>query len=380
MTSLCSASSIKDRKERAVNMPEKTKRVPEIELMKAIAIIGMIYVHVLEGSLEVFENAWELPGSIPYTLVEFLGGIPAAGVFMFAMGWGVSHSDRSTPETYLKRALKLGLLLFPVNFFYAILPGLIDPADFGSFLDHPWAIIAFNIYSFYAVSMLFFALIKKMKDNLKLRAVLSAVLILMVFAADMIFKPETFEGNQWIATLIGVFVRQNDYSWFPIVPWAVFPVMGYWAGWLYRRWNNRTKFAVTSLVIGLILVPVTVIILKVKELPMASANPGWVEAIDYYSLTALNVICAIGIICLEMAAVFGILTLSKGRIPSLFADMSRNVMGMFLMQWFFISPMLPFLLKVTDVWINVLIGTAVLIVTYIVVKLLNKVNKNIWRC
>ena len=380
MTLPCSASSIKGRKERAINMPEKTKRVPEIELMKAIAIIGMIYVHVLEGSLDVFENAWELPGSIPYTLVEFLGGIPAAGVFMFAMGWGASHSDRSTPKTYLKRALKLGILVIPVNFFYAILPGLIDPADFGSFLEHPWTIIAFNIYSAATVSMLFFALMKKMKDNLKFRAVFSIVLILLVFIADIIFKPETFEGNQWIATLIGVFVRQNDYSWFPIVPWAVFPVTGYWAGWLYRRWNNRAKFAVISLVIGLILVPVTVIILKAKELPMASANPGWVETIDYYSLTALNVICGIGIICLEMAVAFGILTLSKGRIPSLFEDMSRNVMGMFLVQWIFISPMMPFLLKVTDVWINVLIGTVVFILTYIVVRLLCKVNKNIWRC
>lgn len=361
-------------------MSEKTKRVPEIELMKAVAIIGMIYVHVLEGSLKVFKNAWELPGSIPYTFVEFLGGIPAAGVFMFAMGWGAAHSDRSAPKTYLMRALKLGLLLFVVDFFYSVLPGLIDPVNFGSFTDHPWAIIGFNIYSFAAVFMLFFALMKMMKDNLMLRGILSIVLVLLVFSADIIFKPESFEGNQWIATLIGVFVRQNDYSWFPIVPWAVFPVFGYWAGILYRRWNNRSGFAVLSLVTGIILVPLSIIILKIKELPMASANPGWVEPVDYYSLTALNVVCAVGIICLEMATAFGLLTLSKGKIPSVFEYMSRNVMGIYLLQWAFISPMLPLLLKVTDVWTNAGIGTIVLIVTCVTVKLLDYAYRKIRRC
>ena len=62
-----------------------TKRVQEIELMKGIAIIGMVFVHILEGSIDYFTDAWTLPGSIPYTLIEFLGGIPAAGVFTFAM-------------------------------------------------------------------------------------------------------------------------------------------------------------------------------------------------------------------------------------------------------------------------------------------------------
>ena len=29
-----------------------TKRVQEIELMKGIAIIGMVFVHILEGSID----------------------------------------------------------------------------------------------------------------------------------------------------------------------------------------------------------------------------------------------------------------------------------------------------------------------------------------
>ena len=143
-------------------------RVQAIELMKAIAIIGMVFVHVLEGSLNFFDDsAWVLPGSIPYTLIEFLGGIPAAGVFTFAMGWGAAFSKNATVNSYLKRALKIGLLLFYVNLMYAILPGLLNPEVFGRFSEHPWAIIGFNIYSYASIFMLFFALMKKLEAATK---------------------------------------------------------------------------------------------------------------------------------------------------------------------------------------------------------------------
>ena len=48
-----------------------TKRVQEIELMKGIAIIGMVFVHILEGSIDYFTDAWTLPGSTQATLELF---------------------------------------------------------------------------------------------------------------------------------------------------------------------------------------------------------------------------------------------------------------------------------------------------------------------
>ena len=359
-------------------MSEKTNRVPEIELMKAVAIIGMIYVLVMRGSQDVLLNVKTLPGLVPYTFFEFLGGIPTAGVFMFAMGWGAVHSDRSTIKTFLMRALKLLLLGLYVNFVVDILPGLIDPEHFGSFLDHPWVVIIFNIYWFAAISMIFFAIMKWAEDHLILRGVFSLVVVLSIFAADFMLKPETFEGNPWLAVLISAFFRQSEFSWFPIVPWGIFPVMGYWTGYLYRRWNNRFQFMIASLAVGVIFVPMSIIALNMKGHPLTAINPGSVAAAEYYSLNIWNVVCAIGIVCLEMALVFGILTLTKGQLPWIMADASRHVKGMFLMQWVFISPMMPLLLNITDVWINLLLGTIVLIATYVSVKLLEHLNTNFW--
>ena len=349
---------------------KKTSRIPEIELMKAIAIIAMVFVHVLEGSLDVFENAWELPGSIPYTLIEFLGGIPAAGVFTFAMGWGAAFSDKSSPTSYLKRAFKLGLLLFYVNFVYAIFPGIIDPGDFGAFSQHPWAIIGFNIYSLATICMMFFALMKKLEDKPWIRAAICIVIAAGILTVSILVAPESYaDGNQWLATLLGIFVRQNHYSWFPIVPWMIFPVMGYGAGLLYRKWNDRKRFALLSLVAGVLLTGVSQTVIVVTGTPFGAMNPGWVTEIDYYSLSPWNIVCACGIVCLETAIAFGIMTLAKRQLHPVLSELSLNVMEMFLVHWIFISPLYPLLLHVTDIWINVLIGLTVLVATYFAVKL-----------
>ncbi|GEM_PF-5728717 len=59
--------------------PTKQGRVLEIEVMKAIAIISMVVVHVFEAC----KNIDPLPGIQIYTaeLIEILGGVLSAGVF-----------------------------------------------------------------------------------------------------------------------------------------------------------------------------------------------------------------------------------------------------------------------------------------------------------
>ena len=354
-----------------------TKRIPEIEVMKAIAIVGMIFVHVLECSLSSLENAWEYPGLIPYTLIEFLGGIPAAGVFTFSMGWGAAFSDRSTVKTYLGRALKLGILLFYVNIVYAILPGVFAPELYGAYSEHPWAIIGFNIYSFATVSMLFFALLKSLQDKPKFRGAISIVIVAAIVITDILVKPEAYTtGNSWIDTLIGIFVRENDYSYFPLVSWGIYPIMGYWSGHLYRYWNNRKRFAIINLVIGVVLVPVCYIINKKFELSNGAINPGMVmTSKEYYSLNIVDLIASVGIICLETAIVFGIMTLAKGKLHPFIAAMSKHVMGMFIVQWFFITPLMPVLYPNTDVWVSAAVGVGIFIATGVVVELWSRLTR-----
>jgi hypothetical protein len=81
-----------------------------------------------------------------------------------------------------------------------------------------------------------------------------------------------------------------------------------------------------------------------------------------------------------MAICFGILALTGRKIPAILADMSRHVMGIFLMQLVFIGPMMPLLINITDIWVNLLLGTIVLAATYVSVKMLINLKANFWTC
>lgn len=65
---------------------QKTSRVPELEILKFVAIVGMVFVHFYEvadeGHLQLLTDAENTVG----WFITFMGGAPAAPAFMFAMG------------------------------------------------------------------------------------------------------------------------------------------------------------------------------------------------------------------------------------------------------------------------------------------------------
>ena len=128
--------------------PSVMKRVNELDLLKAIAIIAMVFIHVFDVSTRLQIN----PGVETSTvwIIEFMGNIPSAGVFMFAMGWGAAFSSRSTPSTYISRLRQLVVLGIVINFFEHFIPSLLDPATFGTVWEIAPSIFAVDIYFFAA--------------------------------------------------------------------------------------------------------------------------------------------------------------------------------------------------------------------------------------
>lgn len=141
----------------------KTKRVPEIDLIKAVAIVSMIFVHVYEISFPKFNSTLEF--GIVRRLIEFMGNVPSAGAFMFAMGWGAACSVRSTPKTYLKRVRQLFLLGIVINFFEVYVPSILAPEHFGTLEEMAPVILATDIYFFAMLASFYLALMKRLKDK-----------------------------------------------------------------------------------------------------------------------------------------------------------------------------------------------------------------------
>jgi uncharacterized membrane protein len=350
--------------EKQIYNPSTMKRIQEIDLLKAIAIIAMVFIHVYDASTRLSITTPVEASTV--WIVEFMGNIPSAGVFMFAMGWGAAFSSRSTPKTYLSRLRQLVILGVVINFFEQYIPSLIDPAHFGSIAEIAPSIIAVDIYFFAAFAMIYFALMKGLKNKAVLAVGVSVLIVAVCFTVNWIFGFETFStGNNWLDTLIGLFIRENKYSFFPFVSWIVFPIVGYGAAKLFKTATERKSVLIFSIVIGTALI-------AFAEIMMYLFNVGDVVFVgahtsldgEYYSMHPLCAVCGIGLISLEFAAANLIMMAARQRLAKFLSKMSKNVMEIYIAQWVLIGFLSPVLILVKNLWVNLLIGVVVLIGSY----------------
>ena len=340
------------------------KRINELDLLKAIAIIAMVFIHVFDVSTRLQINSGiETP---TVWIIEFMGNIPSAGVFMFAMGWGAAFSSRSTPSTYISRLRQLVILGILINFFEHFIPSLIDPATFGTVWEIAPSIFAVDIYFFAAFAMIYFAVMKKFKEKPVAAVSISAALIIVCFAVNAAVGYESFTtGNSWIDTVIGLFIRENEWSYFPFISWSIFPVVGYGAALLFKKATSRKAVLLFAGIMGVILIAFAEIMMAVfgiQDAVIIGAHSA--SEASYYALHPLCAICGCGVIAIEFIIANLILMISRQRLPKFTSKMSRNVMEIYIAQWLFIGCLSPVLSRITNLWVNILFAVAVTFASY----------------
>lgn len=349
----------------------RQERVLEIELMKAIAIIGMVFVHVFEMGVNLdYDSPYRYAAAF---LIEFFGGIPSAGVFMYAMGFGAAFSKRPTVKSYLQRAANLFVLGRIINLFEEYLPALLVPDSFGPLGEVLPSILATDIYFFAALANLYFALMKKFESKRRLRILISVLIVGLSFCANVLIGFETFTtGNEWLDTFLGLLIRVNEYSYFPFVSWIVFPVLGFGMAFYFQR-NGKKKIVSFAAWTGTVALLVSSILVRVNGMPDATiVDVVTVYEGVYYALHPLYAISGYGIIMIEFVLASFILRVTCNHIPGFMLTMSKNVAQIYVAQWIVIALLSPVLAIVSNIWVNILIALFVLLLSYYGGKLLKK--------
>ncbi len=351
-------------------------RQMELDLAKALAIIFMIFVHTYEAHWYL-ENSEQGSGFICAWLIEFLGGVPAAPLFMLAMGVGVVYSKRSTSVTYLKRAGQIFGLGILVNFFQQWIPIFMRENVAEEFAANAHSIIATDIYSFVTVTFLFFAFLKKTKKPIPIVAV---TLVICMIISEVTYPNSIDTGNEWVNSIIGIFIRTNDYSYFPFFTWALWPLLGYLFGQLLIRTENKMKMygiiagsGVVALIIATIAInwdPNDSIINSLTEANMADVG-------QYYAMDTWNLLWSYGALAIEMFLLYLVVKLTKNKIPALFSYMSNHIMSIYVIQWIFIGLATPIFDQVTNVFVCLGMGAIVLVLTLCSAKLWEMFMKKI---
>ncbi len=191
-------------------------RKPLPDLLKGLAVILMIQVHIMElFAMESIYVSWV--GKISL----FLGAAPAAPVFMVIMGYFVGQSQKSIGRLILRgvKLIGLGLLLnigLNLHLLYRII--------IGDFDLNPWEyIFGVDIFFLAGLSILFLALTGKL---LRKSIIFSLILVLGISVLPYLLNDHMIENGP-LRYFQAFFWGNYSWSYFPLLPWLSYPLTGY---------------------------------------------------------------------------------------------------------------------------------------------------------
>ncbi|MCK5839673.1 MAG: DUF1624 domain-containing protein [Bacteroidales bacterium] len=185
------------------------------DLLKGLAVLSMIQVHIME--LFVRQGIFE--GTIG-SLSLFVGGPPAAPVFLIVMGYFLALKER--PFLYfVKRGMLLILWGFLLNIglnfhlFVKIYQGLyeLNPLDY---------LLGVDIFFLAGMSILLISVLKYLfRGNGYLYFFLA---VAIVFVTP---KLPGFADDSWLKYIEAFLWGKQSWSYFPLFPWLAYPLTGF---------------------------------------------------------------------------------------------------------------------------------------------------------
>jgi uncharacterized membrane protein len=203
----------------------KEGRSGTADLLKGLAVIFMIQVHLTElfALEEVYYSGF---GNISL----FLGGPPAAPLFMMVMGYFLMHKSKSSMQLLIRGVkLFLGGILLNISFnFNLIISHLTGRLDYN--IEPLQYIFGADILHLAGLSLIVIAGLQKLFKSSYFLYFLSALAVVTAGVyLNQLSKPDDTFLIYTNAFLWGDF----SWSYFPLFPWLAYPLTG--AGFYFLR-------------------------------------------------------------------------------------------------------------------------------------------------
>ena len=219
-------------------------RFGEFELLKAIAILGLPAVHLMEESME-----GGFAGDDLMSFGNAIVGLCAFGpsVFMICMGFGIG-GGKTSPDAIRRNGIQFLLIGAILNIFRWLIPGILQNIVLGTPLvkDISFCLMS-DIYYFAGLFFVFYSFMRKLKIS---TAGLLMICIIML-SVNTLLTPVLHDNiqNQIICSLVGNILYVNETSCFPLFSWAIFPSVGILLGELLKKSDeDRREFLMKRLI------------------------------------------------------------------------------------------------------------------------------------
>ena len=298
-------------------------RASTADLLKGIAVMGMIQIHILE----LFASNLCAQSAIGKSLF-FLGGPPVAPVFALLMGYFLAASQKSTAQLMIRG---LGLFLLGMCLNLSLNANLLFSVSIGIYkINTGPYIFGADMLQFAGLSTILLSITKKiLKRNLILTGVLT---FLAAFLGRYLlhFIPE---HTVW-QYLTAFFYGSVRWSYFPLFPWVAYPLCGLF----FYEFSSRMELAFLQDVKAWVIILISGIIFLAISLPYALKISATLPA--YYHHGLLFFLWTIAFIGLYVFLVNEINKRMSGQVMIRYLKwLGKNVTLLYVMQWILIGNM-----------------------------------------
>lgn len=211
-------------------------RFGEFELLKAIAIIGLPVVHVME---EAMEAGYASPGLMNFG--NAILGLCAFGpsVFMLCMGFGLG-GNRTSADSIRRNGIQFLLIGALLNIFRWALPGVLSALTIHTpIIEDINFCLQSDIYYFVGIFYIFYSFLKQWKVQ-TIGLVFFSIIMLTL---NTLLTPFTgrFITNRIVRSLVGNIVYVDETSCFPLLSWSVFVSVGILLGEILKKATEEQR-------------------------------------------------------------------------------------------------------------------------------------------
>lgn len=303
------------------------KRFFELDIIKTCALILMPMSHVFDE----FGYYYDLMNNIPENYVVQLGllfmNVPT--LFMICLGFGIIFSQNSTPRNLIQRGLFMFLAEAVLNVFRFILPYLTAgyiTQNRTYFYESLELFFLSDILVFAGFAFLFFAIVKKL--NLSNSLVLFIGLFCTLIQT---FIPHPVIQNVYLKYITGYFIYVDDSSFFPIISWLIYPIIGYLLGQKLLKAHDTVYFYVASGILGLCMFTITNIYLLMTN-SMQSRYYLFMETGFQMDLFTTLINISISLMILPVSYIIGKL-ITNIKLKNIITFVSVHVNSIYCIHW-----------------------------------------------
>ncbi len=307
-------------------------RFGEFELLKALAILGLPLVHVME---EAMEANMASPSLIKFGSAVIGLCVFGPSIFMICMGFGIGGGT-TRASSIRKTGIQFLIIGALLNIVRWLIPGIISAVTIHTRLlsDIDYCLQS-DIYYFVGLFFILYSFLKQI--NASSTQLLLASIIMLTVNNLMTPLVQKYVTNEIAGALLGNIIYVDETSCFPLLSWAIFPTVGIIIGEVLKSKDEefREVFMRRLMDCSIIFLGAFLFFLWNYEIDIVKVV---VSPINDYITDLPNVIILISLACFVIGVFYYLCKIiGNTRFMAFMLKISTLIIPFYLLQWVIIS-------------------------------------------